>query len=266
MRRDGEVLAFEDRFGEEVFKVWAVTDWTGWSGKREPGERYYTASIGLTAWRRKEGPVHESGPERAFRLCAKADETYLEKLRRLVPRGSTVCLRVRRAGELLLAVEQPEVDRDPALRWFRTCRRPPTYEDGRLGIFRLNENTRWYEKTIPWNGGRVRYGFADESKSMIQRSLSTIHALMEDPEGWEARIRSFAAERLLSLKNSRWLGKGEPEIAVQAFAERLVVNGINTASRGRFIFWFGDGDLFWGHTVKVSGTLKAGPQRATVEG
>lgn len=145
-------------------------------------------------------------------------------------------------------------------------RRVPVYRDARLGTFRLDENTRWYGRTIPWNGRPVRYGFAERSKSMIQRALSTIHALMEDQEGWEVRVRLFAAECLLGLKNSRWLGDGEPEMSAQTFAERLVLNDINTASRGRFIFWFGDGGLFWGHTVRVAGTLEAGPRQATLEG
>ena len=48
--------------------------------------------------------------------------------------------------------------------------------------------------------------------------------------------------------------------------ERMELDAIQIYEDGAFEFWFNDGDLFWGHSIHVTGSLKAGPEDAQMEG
>jgi hypothetical protein len=44
------------------------------------------------------------------------------------------------------------------------------------------------------------------------------------------------------------------------------LTSITVGHGGRFTFWHEDGDLFWGHSITVSGTLAKGPTDADIPG
>jgi hypothetical protein len=46
----------------------------------------------------------------------------------------------------------------------------------------------------------------------------------------------------------------------------MKLESITVHPDGRFEFWFDDGDLFWGHSIAVRGSLAEGPTEASVEG
>ena len=48
--------------------------------------------------------------------------------------------------------------------------------------------------------------------------------------------------------------------------ERMELESIEVRADGSFQFWFGDGDLFYGHSIWVSGDLENGPNDAAMEG
>ena len=56
------------------------------------------------------------------------------------------------------------------------------------------------------------------------------------------------------------------EITREQFMERMELESIEVRADGSFQFWFGDGDLFYGHSIWVSGDLKNGPNDAAMEG
>lgn len=67
------------------------------------------------------------------------------------------------------------------------------------------------------------------------------------------KVMEFAAtDDLLKLKNEVWLEEDEDEITKEEFINRIVLENISIYSDGNFDVWYGDGDIFWGHAVKVN--------------
>ena len=82
--------------------------------------------------------------------------------------------------------------------------------------------------------------------------------------------RMIAADELLELANDWSQDMDEdgetPTITREQFMERMELESIEIGGDGSFTFWFGDGDLFYGHSIRVSGDLENGPNDAAMEG
>ena len=89
---------------------------------------------------------------------------------------------------------------------------------------------------------------------------------MADQEEWNRRVLARASEDLLELKNDSWLEEDEEELDAEKFEARLELESIEVRPDGEFCFWFEDGDLFWGHSITVEGTLEGGPEQADIQG
>ena len=53
------------------------------------------------------------------------------------------------------------------------------------------------------------------------------------------------------------------------FVKRISLNGItieDVEGGGEYTLWFDDGDIFWGHSITVSGNIKSGFSDARMEG
>ena len=47
---------------------------------------------------------------------------------------------------------------------------------------------------------------------------------------------------------------------------RMELESIEIRADGSFEFWFADGDMFYGHSIHVSGGMENGPDDASMEG
>ena len=56
------------------------------------------------------------------------------------------------------------------------------------------------------------------------------------------------------------------EKKTDALLERMELDAVQISADGSFEFWFNDGDLFWGHSIHVTGSLESGPESAQMEG
>ena len=48
--------------------------------------------------------------------------------------------------------------------------------------------------------------------------------------------------------------------------ERMEPESIEVRADGAFEFWFADGEMFYGHSIHVTGNLAGGPCTAQMEG
>ena len=87
-----------------------------------------------------------------------------------------------------------------------------------------------------------------------------------DQAGWKRKVDEFAVAELLPLKNRSWLDDGEAELTPKQFKSRMKLMSVSVAEDGRFEFWHNDGDLFWGHSIQLCGTLKEGLNAADIPG
>src|SRR5262249_25964407 len=111
-----------------------------------------------------------------------------------------------------------------------------------------------------------RYRERAEEPTDVPAALQTAHALWQASHRWNARIRDYAAQKLLPLKNDVWLDDEEDELTADQFQEKMTLKGITVYPDGAFEFWHDDGDLFWGHSILVSGNLTEGPTDANIPG
>ena len=103
----------------------------------------------------------------------------------------------------------------------------------------------------------------------MKAAQDTARALLADAQSWDERVRTFAAQQLTDLAN-QWAQDGEEEtpeeITPEDFIARMELDAIQVDDQGGFTFWFEDGEMFWGHAIRVSGTLSGGPNDAQMEG
>ena len=96
--------------------------------------------------------------------------------------------------------------------------------------------------------------------------MKNAKALLAKAAEWDRRVREYAAGELLDLAND-WAENAEAgEVTKERFMERMEPESIEIRGDGSFEFWFSDGDMFYGHSIRVSGDLENGPDEAQMEG
>lgn len=265
--RGEEYRTFAADFLPEELDILAVTGASGFSGGRKDGEQLWTVGVVLTAW------MEEDSPEicrEETRLVTKADDTLMDYLRQHVPGDFIIqCkARVSEDGKRLLLVDLPKPGFDPELKAIlEEQKQPVTFEAEGLGTFALNRRVGWFETEVRWMDTPVSLT-VDQEEDRTD-SLQTARTLLEGQQEWDGRVREFAAGRLLSLANE-WAEDGDEEeaepVTRESFLARMELESIQVYEDGRFDFWFADGDLFYGHSIHVSGSLNEGPTEAQMEG
>lgn len=253
---------FSAQFLPEELSVLAVTGANGFGGGKTGGEELWTASIGLTAWMEEDSPEIHRGE---FVLSAVGDDQLLEILRHRAPRDFILKFRARVSedGTRLLLLDLPEPGFDPDLKAIlEEQKKPVTFWEEGLGTFTLNRQVNWFETEADWLGTEISLVFDREEDRA--GCVANAKALLAAAAGWDKRVREYAADELTSLAND-W-AEDEEEITREGFMERMEPESIEVRADGSFEFWFTDGEMFYGHSIHVTGNLADGPRTAQMEG
>lgn len=249
------------QFAPEELTILAVTGANGFGGGKTSGEELWTASIGLTAWMEEDSPDIHRGE---FVLSTIADDQLLEHLQRRVPRDFIIKFkgRVSEDGKRLLLLDLPEPAFDPDLKAIlEEQKKPVTFWEEGLGTFTLNRQVDWFETEVDWLGGQISLVFdAEEDRAEVLQRAKT---LLAGAASWDKRVREYAADDLLASAND-WAE--DEEITREQFIQRMELESIEIRADGSFEFWFADGDMFYGHSIHVSGDMEHGPDDAAMEG
>lgn len=245
----------------EELTILAVTGANGFGGGKTHGEELWTISIGLTAWMEEDSPDIHRGE---FVLSTVGDEQLLEVLRRRTRPDFIIKFkgRVSEDGKRLLLLDLPEPGFDPDLKAIlEEQKKPVTFWEEGLGTFALNRQVDWFETEVDWLGGQISLVFdAEEDRAEVLQRAKTLLAGAAD---WDQRIRAYAADDLLVSAND-WAE--DEEITREQFIQRMELESIEIRADGSFEFWFADGDMFYGHSIHVSGDMENGPDDAAMEG
>ena len=246
--------------------ILAVTGANGFTGGRAGKEKLWTASIGLTAWLEEGEPELHRGE---FVLSTIADDRLLEHLRKRNRPDSVIRFqgRVSEDSKRLLLLDLPEPAFDPELKAVLAEQKKPVTFEAEGMKFTLNRQVDWFETEVNWLNATISLVFdAGENHEACAARAKQLLAAASD---LDRRVREYAAKELTGLAND-WAEEledgGSQEISPKQFAERLELESIEVRASGGFQFWFGDGDLFYGHSVWVSGDLEGGPDDAALEG
>lgn len=167
---------------------------------------------------------------------------------------------------ILAEVLKPE-DADGSLhRFSERLRTPVVVSTKHFGDCVMDPLTGLFETTAKWNRRNVKLSLGPDSDGGIAGAIQTAEALWDRQAAWKRQIDDFAVTKLMPLKNESWLDDGEPDVKAADFKKRMKLLSVSVAADGEFSFWHADGDLFAGHAILVSGTLKNGPTDADIPG
>ena len=230
----------------------------------------WTVLITLCGWkplgselRKSEMTVRKQVPESAVRDFMEAMDSY--DVVRVRARWSED--NVFGSPQALLTEFVGKDDSDAELNSYAIeLQEPVTFTDPQFGVFTLDRRVNWYEAKPDWCGGSIRLTIVAGVPEEMEKALAVARRLWAAQEEWQLRITNCATRELLGLKNDTWLDEDEPEVSAQEFARRMVLESISVQADGTFEFWYDDGDLFWGHSIMVSGNLTDGPPDAGIHG
>lgn len=150
--------------------------------------------------------------------------------------------------------------------------KPVVIEDKMLGTLTLNREFDMFETNFSWNGVEISLALEvnPESKSSWSRARTAAKKLITEQEAWDKAMREFAAKKLTELAND-WLAGDEENkvtepITEEIFAKRITLSELTITSGGSFTAYYNDDDMFWGHAIEISGSLKKGITYTNIAG
>ncbi len=261
--QNAQVQAFAKQFAPEEFTILALTGHGAFAGQRNEDTQLWTAGIGLTAWVREDDLIlhHESA-----QLLTLADDRLLGYLRARIPGNFILKIRVRAAkeGSVFQLIGMPEPGFDPELKAILDeQKKPVTLDGGDLGTFTLMRSAGWFDAEADWNGVSTRLIF--DATEEAQLCLDTARALLPKSADLDAQARSCAADKL--YPQIRQLAEeGGEDFSREEFIGELDPDSLLVRGDGSFELWYGNGGIFWGRSLKVTGTLADGISDAVMEG
>jgi hypothetical protein len=186
------------------------------------------------------------------------------------PAYSIQCFSVLLSKDHMRAVVQKVLAAKPVdetLRQFaQRLRDPVVISTQQFGQVVMNPVIGWFEGKVKWNRKTIKLHLEPGEDGSISDAIKTAECLWSNQAAWKRKVDEFAVEKLLSLKNESWLGEDEPELTPGDFKKKTKLQSINVSGDGSFEFWHDDGNLFWGHSIQIRGTLKDGLADADIPG
>lgn len=245
---------------------------TGPSGGKIPPENLWSLNVGLIAWRVANGPLRESSlivskavsdeELRALQGAVRPDSLifFEAKLCELSPFGDA-------RAQLVRLLDAQTVQRDPdSERILAKSITPVEISDPILGRLILNRPLGWFEGQVMWLGKTIKVALSADGELDKQTAIAAAKVLLDSMLEWTQQINNLALTELLSLKNESWLDGDEQEIGNTEFLNRMQLTEMTVYPDGSFEFWHDDGELFWGHSILISGSLAKGVTDASIAG
>ena len=254
-----QVREFARKFLPEEMDLVAVTGPEGVSADRKEGEELWTLTTPLTAWMDEDDGVVSTRPAL---LQILADDRLREYLRHQLPANFIIKARVRPGvdGDAFQLVGMPEPGFDPELKAILNEQvKPVTLEAEGIGTFTLIRSANWFAAQIDWVGQSVQLTINNGEGQ--EQALCVARTLLSDPEGWDSRLRTFAADRLLDAVNEQL---EEEPVTREELLESLTAESVQVEDEGAFAVWYA-GDVLFGKAVQVTGTVDEGPVNAQLE-
>lgn len=274
--RTGDYHKKMEEVSPREMEIQAVVGASGVSAGRGGKEALWRASAELTAWKEAGGEIHRENSS----LSALADDRLLQHLHDTVKCDSLIRCRVRpsKDGRYLFMAGPAQEGDDPELKMILEEQlRDVVMEVEGLGRFVLERSVEWFETKLDWLGTEIRLTFDQDEEEEMESAIETARILMRDQQGWDRRIREYAADQLLDLANE-WAenaadgeeaalsADGGQLVSREQFMERMELESVQAGEDGDFEFWFYDGDMFYGHSIHVTGNVEDGPDWAGMEG
>jgi hypothetical protein len=255
--------------GRPVEDVIGLVDARGQGGWPEEGNRWML-SFTFHSWKIPPGAMKT----RPLSVSATTSRQQFDSLWERVHSYSVVRIRARVVEDSVIGTPQAELldflgpdSSDAELSQAAVdLQKPVVQHDHELGRFTLDRRLNWYTAETEWNGDVIALNVRPDDSGTIDAALQVARALWKNQKQWGKRIGDYAVQELLPLKNENWLEEGEAELTADQFKARMTLESVTVEPDGSFDFWHNDGDLSWGHSIQISGSLSEGLTRADIPG
>lgn len=142
-----------------------------------------------------------------------------------------------------------------------------TISSARFGTLVFDPAYEWFEARATFAGQSIAINLSAPNAADAAPLLTNAEAMAADEAGWLVRLQECAAG-MVDISNEwnedqdDWTGP----IDRDGFIARIALESIVLHEDDRFEAYFNDGNLFWGHSIVVSGTMADGPQEAATAG
>jgi hypothetical protein len=253
-----------------LIEITGVVSASGVGAGKSHGQELWSLLMSFDAWRIGPGPLRTE----SLTIRRKVSDEELRTFQEIIDADTVIKIRARLAEVNVFGCPQALLEEfiqidssDSELHdYLAELQKPVTHEDDFFGTFTLDRRVHWYSVRVHWSGKTVDLHLSVEEHDDIDSALKVAHALWGDESSWNERVRDYAVQELLPLKNENWLDEDETELTPEQFKSKMTLESIAVYPDGSFEFWHDDGDLFWGHSIQVCGNLSEGLTGADIPG
>lgn len=232
----------------------------GPSGMALGGSKTWTFHFSFECWRLE----HQQVDPREMTLQMKVSRNDLKALEKQVTPYQVLKVKARLVHNAELTNPQAELveivgptDDFELQQLSVKLQEPITFHDERFGVLTLDKRLNQYNADVTWNKCKITLSLETQNKNDYSSALACAKRLFDDEASWASRINNYAVEKLLG---QTWLEvEDELKLTRDEFLSLMKLSSISISPDGQFDFWHDDGDLFFGHTIQVSGNLDIGP-------
>ena len=249
--------------------IHGVVDASGLSAGKNGNEKLWSLNLTLIAWRTDTSSLQNV----SLAITKQVSDEELRQLQEQIEAETIVTLRVRlcenspfgdaRALFIELLPSQSDAELEAALVEYK---KPLQINDSLFGVLTFDRSVEWFEGQVTWLGQTISLSVSLDESGSYEDALNTAKALFADMSTWSEKVCNYAVQELLPLKNDNWLDDDEDPVTPEAFIECMQLESITCDPGGEFSFWHDDGDLFWGHSIQISGSLSEGLTDADIPG
>lgn len=251
-------------YEDECVVIQGVVSPDSQSGWPREDDAYKVHFFSLIAWRRIGEPLVRQ--DLKILRAVPADADFWDDFPEYSIHRMSVLLSTdgrRAVFQKALPLDSPD---EELLAVVEELRKPVVVSTKRFGDLVLDRSIGWFEGQAEWGGKTVSLSFPGAEEESLDDAIKTAESLFSNEANWRERIESYAVKELLDLKNDTWLQEGESKLSAEQFISRMTLNSISILPDGGFEFWYDDGDLFWGHSIMVSGNVKGDLTDAGIHG
>lgn len=259
-----EVERSDCKYNQGLVEIEGVVSGGNQGGWPHP-KGYYVHAFAFAAWRRPGQPLIQT----KLTILRPVDPNDAEKFSGF-PEFSIHRMRVQLSEDETRAIFAGLSDHTPDNQGLREVseelQKPVIVTSPRFGDLVLDRRINWFEGETLWNGQAVRITFDTDSSLDIKHGLAVAEQIWDHQREWQDKVENFAVQELLPLKNDSWLDEGETPLNPNDFKSRMTLKSISIHADGSFDFWHDDGDLFYGHSIQISGSIESGLTLADIPG
>jgi hypothetical protein len=225
----------------EMITVAGVVHASGAGGARSCGEEQWTLLFDLQPWRNPAGEIDD----RKLVVRKPVSEQELHELRNFIRPYDILTLRARvaapDAGDSdwvhALLVGKPEKSaRDVELEARAAkLQTPVILQDAFFGQLTLDRALNRYEVETTWRSMPILLYLSQEGCDDPNQVVQAARDLWEEQMQWDQRIRDYAVQKLLDLKNGSWLDDLEQEVSAEEFKKRMTLESMGLCPNGRVL-------------------------------